>query len=174
MPDFADWTDPEFTIGDVHFAVQKLPPEPAYELLESILYELSEPAKAVGSAEPTAGALLSAVLSLEPGFKKRVRDVLFRHVTFQSNRARTPQPLVGSAGSAVDMAFADLPAVAIHDVMMRALAVNFTGSWEYLDSKLGLKNLASNFANLAEQHGSAVSSGLSSTPESPPTPSAGA
>ena len=167
MQQWGGLTDSEFTIGGVHFVVQKLPPEPAYDLLESILYELRTPAQIAG-ADSSVGGLVSAVLSLTPEFKRRVRDTLFRHITFQGNGAVTPQPLIGQAGTAIDLAFGGLPVVAIHEVMGRALAVNFHESWAYLDSRLDLGNWTSRLSSLAAPGDSGGGSGLWSPPESSP------
>ena len=164
MPDFGNWTDPEFTIAGVHFVVRKLPPEQRFNLMEDIRFELRHSA-GLAAEEVATGTLLTSILSLEPGFVRRVRDTLFRNVTFQGSGAGTPQPLMGANASAVDMAFADLEPSDIYVVLTRALAVNFLSSLRGLGSALTGLSLNGVPQNLVEQPASPDTFGPSSPRE---------
>ena len=85
------------------------------------------------------GSLLQMVLSLNPSFVTYVRKILFERVAFSNRLALDPMPLAGSE----DMAFGGLEPVAIYEVLARALAVNFTASWQYAVSKFQNVSLGS-------------------------------
>ncbi len=128
-------TATEFEIEGTRFFVGKLPAMAAFDLLEQVRHELgkSQSLAVPGGGEDTGVlSILKVVLSLDPVFVKRVRTTLFEKVSFANARAASPQPLAG----AEDVAFHGLPVAAIYEVLARALAVNFTESWEYAVSKL--------------------------------------
>lgn len=137
-------TDTEFEIGGTRFFVAKLPATAGFDLLEVIRHEIGK-SGALGKSIPDAaseGSMISVVqmaLSLDPAFVAYVRKVLFEKVTFATRLAVDPQRLAG----AEDMAFGGLEPVAIYEVMARALAVNFTASWESVASKFQNVSLGS-------------------------------
>ena len=125
----------EFEIGGTRFVISKLPAMPAFALLEEIRREVGRRSSALAPDDAegagTAG-LLQLVLDLEPQFVDRVRRKLFENVVFANETARTPQPLVG----AEDTAFQELEPVAVYEVLLRCLTVNFSPSVRALVSKL--------------------------------------
>ncbi len=165
----------EFTLGETHFSVKKLPAEARFDLLEQIRYELRKSAGLVAidteNESASVGALLTTVLSLEPSFVRTVRDTLFREITFRNKHAVTPQPLIGVAGSAIDSAFSDLEPSDIYVVLTRALSINFMQSLRGLASTIQSAGLTTPSLNHVGQADSPDSSGRSSPAESPPTPS---
>ena len=142
-------TDTEFEIDGTRFFVAKLPAMAAFFLLEQIRHELGKSQALTipeGAEEQTITALLKMVLSLDPAFVRLVRLKLFEKVSFSNARVTTPQPLAG----AEDTAFDGLEPVAVYEVLLRCLAVNFLGSLRGLVSKLGDANLDSSLSALSE------------------------
>ena len=134
-------TDTEFQIGGTRFFVAKLPAMAAFDLLEVIRHELGKSTSLRvpdATSEGAVGSLLQMVLSLDPSFVAYVRKILFEKVEF-SNHLSARQPLAGVE----DTAFLDLEPVAIYEVLARALAVNFTESWQYAVSKFQNVSLGS-------------------------------
>ena len=135
-------TDTEFEIGETRFFISKLPAMAGFDLLEVIRHELGKSTSLRvpdATSEAAGGSLLQMVLSLDPSFVAYVRKILFERVAFSNRLAVDPQSLSGSE----DMAFGGLEPVAIYEVLARALAVNFTESWQYAVSKFHNVSLGS-------------------------------
>ena len=152
----ASLTDREVTIGDTTFVIEPMPALAAHDLFEEIWDELGLKLEAGLAQDMAAGVAVAAagqdndivdvsflaipalaeiinkVLQVRRPFKVRLRGKLFQHVRFHNDRAVTPQPLAGWETNA----FQKLPAVAVTELMVRCLAVNFTESWEYVASIL--------------------------------------
>ena len=127
-------TKTEFEIGRTRFFIAKLPAIAAFDLLELIRHEVGKSADLVvpeGSENKRVATLLPLMLSLDPAFVKRVRTTLFEKVSYSNDRVPTPQKLAG----AEDMAFDGSEAVAVYEVLLRCLAVNFTASLRAVGSK---------------------------------------
>ena len=147
--------DPELVIDGTRFVVGKLPAMAAFDLMEQIRRELGkvsaqllpegtdETRRELGKVSAqllpkgtdetgTAGrGLIQAALSLEPAFVALVRRKLFEKVSFSNQHAPALQQLAG----AEDMAFDGLEPVAVYEVLLRCLAVNFTASLRALVSR---------------------------------------
>ncbi len=135
-------TETEFEIDGTRFFIAKLPAMAAYDLMELIRHELGKSQALVmpeGGEDATVSGLLRVVLSLDPSFVKMVRRKLFERVSFANARATKPQQLAG----AEDMAFDGLEPVAVYEVLVRCLAVNFTPSLRALGSRFGDVDLSS-------------------------------
>ena len=135
-------TTTEFEIGGTRFFIAKLPAMAAFDLLELIRHQVGKSAALAvpeGSEDESVGALLKMVLSLDPAFVARVRQRLFEKVSFSNERVSTPLKLAG----AEDMAFDGLEPVAVYEVLLRCLAVNFTASLRAGVSKFGDAGLTS-------------------------------
>ena len=130
---------PECQIGETHFLIDKLPAMQAWRVLERIRHELAKTEVTIPTNGQNPDALLRSVLSLDPAFVEGLRRDIFAHVRFTNARAQTPQQLA----SAEDMAFDGLEPVAIYEVMLRALAVNFMPSFREIGSRLGAGGLTS-------------------------------
>ena len=139
----------QFEIGQVRFNVQKLPAMAAWALMEQIRRELGRTSAEVVALGNTAasnddeeeatgltwGTVIQMVLSLEPVFVDGVRKKLFERVEFQrDDTARTPQKLA----AAEDMAFEDVEPLAVYEVLLRCLVVNFSPSLRALGSRFGV------------------------------------
>ena len=144
-------TERTVTIGDTTFEIDQMPSFPAHDLLEEIWDELDleidpklgeQLAGTVAMAAASGGRasdmellvmpalleIINKVLKLQAPFKKRLRDKLFAYVRFHNDRAQTKQILAGWETNA----FQKTTAVAPTELMIRCLAVNFHGSWEYV------------------------------------------
>ena len=128
-------TATEFEIGRTRFFIAKLPAIGAFDLLELLRHEVGKSADLVvpeGSENERVATLLKLMLSLDPAFVRQVRQKLFEKVSFSNDRVPNPQKLAG----AEDMAFDGSEAVAVYEVLLRCLAVNFTASLRALASRL--------------------------------------
>ena len=126
--------DPELVIDGTRFVVGKLPAMAAFDLMEQIRRELGKLSGVVAQGETgdaVVGNVLQLVLSLEPSFVAQVRRKLFEKVSFSNQHAPAPQQLAG----AEDMAFDGLEPVAVYEVLLRCLQVNFTASLRALVSR---------------------------------------
>ena len=135
-------TDTDIEIDGTRFFIAKLPAMAAFDLMETIRHELGRsqaPAAPENAPDVLAPSLIRVVLSLDPAFVSQVRRKLFERVSFSNQRAPTPQQLAG----AEDMAFDGLEPVAVYEVLVRSLAVNFTPSLRALGSRLGGADLTS-------------------------------
>ena len=135
-------TEPEVEITGTRFFIAKLPAMAAFDLMELIRHELGKSQSVAlpeGAPDVLVSGLIRMVMSLDPAFVSGVRRKLFERVSFSNQRAPTPQQLAG----AEDMAFNGLEPVAVYEVLVRSLAVNFTPSLRALGSRLGGADLTS-------------------------------
>ncbi len=125
-------TEPECQIGETQFFFDKLGAMEAWRILERIRHELSR--TNLGEIGDVT-VLVRAILALDPAFIERLRRDLFEHVRFVNTKALSPQSLLG----AEDMAFEGegVEPVAVYEVLVRSLAVNFTGSFGAVVSQFG-------------------------------------
>ena len=72
------------------------------------------------------------ILSVDPVGLENVRKYLFAEITFTNANAKTAMPLAGNEG----LALSGLEPVAVYEILMRALAVNFTESFSAILSRL--------------------------------------
>ena len=135
-------TEPEVEMMGTRFFIAKLPAMAAFDLMELIRHELGKSQSVTlpeGAPDVLVSGLIRMVMSLDPAFVSGVRRKLFEHVSFSNQRVPTPQQLAG----AEDMAFDGLEPVAVYEVLVRCLAVNFTPSLRALGSRLGDADLSS-------------------------------
>ncbi len=134
-------TDTEFEIGGTRFFISKLSAVAGFDLLEVIRHELGKSTSLrVPMQCPRSRGLLAPDGPFPGPVLRGLRsEILFERVAFSNRLAVDPQSLSGSE----DMAFGGLEPVAIYEVLARALAVNFTGSWQYAVSKFQNVSLGS-------------------------------
>jgi len=133
--------DQELTMEGVKFQIIKLSPFDGFRLFEDIRYALFTNADSA-QAEPESALLFyKAILTLKPSVIEGFRDRLFKNVQFRGNGVETGwMPIDGSE----DMAFNKMEFIHIYELLVRCLAVNFTGSFHAIISKFpGLKRLMS-------------------------------
>lgn len=138
---------PTFTLGEVTFVVNKMPAMPAKDLFETLRIGIAE---ALGGADESGGELavgLQIVLGLpRPTFDEACQR-MFTDITWTSPQSEGASQLYGEE----DNAFAGLEALHVYEVFVRALVVNFHGSWVALRSLLppqaraGLERLVREF-----------------------------
>ena len=132
----------EFEIGNVKFRIGKLSALNGWSMLERIRFSLSKTDIAtadIGDGEIASMQVFAkVVLGLDPDLVNDLRHKLFAHVEFKTEAVeRGWMPLK----DAVDMAFAELEPSAIYEVLVRALIVNFTPSFNELVSRLKVNGL---------------------------------
>lgn len=120
--------------GETKFVLSKMPGTVAWDTLEDIREALSDPILKRGS--DARGFMEQILLALPKPFTRRLRDKMFNYVTFTNAIARTPLTLAGSEETAFDAI--DAEPVAIYEVFVRALAVNFTGSYRDLVARISI------------------------------------
>ena len=125
---------PEAVIGPTTFSFRKLPSMAAWRLMEEIRVAVAgrlSSMTAEDALEPGV-EIIKAVIGQPPEVVDSIRKQIFQVVYFQNGAAVTPQVLVG----AEDMAFDGLEPVAVYEVLVRGLAVNFTASFAAVASRL--------------------------------------
>lgn len=137
----SDFAKPEFAINKRKFRISKMGALAAFELGEKIRFALSKvdiDPKNVSQGAQTAETLMmvfvQGVLSLDPETVKEIREALFETIDFSGDDVKKGWLNVGSNP---DMAFNGLEAAHIYELILRALAVNFFGSFSGLISALG-------------------------------------
>lgn len=135
-------SDTSFTIGETTFSVYKLLPHDAFTLLDMIRVSTMRnavgvlPNIAIGGQnarevfEQGFMAFLLMLLSMPSDDLLRVRDVLWRNVEFTNHMAQSPMSLESNH----EMAFDRLEGIHYYEVLVRCLVVNFTESWDAIQS----------------------------------------
>ena len=141
------FTSRDVKIGDVQFFIGKMLPGEAFALFEDIRPGL----KAISGAQmpnlgmltagdkvspELAGAFILSAVDVISSLPKEIvaiaKDRLFRLITFTSPSYPTRTRL----DQAEEGAFVDLDFIHIYELIGRSFAVNFTGSWDALKSRL--------------------------------------
>ena len=166
----SDFTEKNFSIGEVNFVVDKMGALKGWKVLEKCRKAMAstEVAPSKGQSAQALG-MFKALMGLDPEFVEWLRTEMFNTVRFQAKspdgHAQPWLPL-SNAGN-VDMCFESLEPVHIYEVMARAFAVNFTGSWQELLSRFTV--LQALVGNLSRQSTSTPSSPDQSKPDSADT-----
>ena len=120
--------------GETKFTLSKMPGTIAWDTLEDIREALSDPI--LKRSNDARGVMEQILLALPKQFTRRLRDRMFQYVTFTNSIARTPLTLAGAEETAFDAI--DAEPVAIYEVFVRSLAVNFTGSYRDLVARISI------------------------------------
>ena len=130
----ASYGERELTIGGTTFVIGKLLPMDAFRVLEKIRVAIGHSVKTINTEgmEP-ATSIVALLFSLPEDTVEDVRKRLFAGVKFRNQNAVTPRPVYPDEA----MAFRDLEPVAVYEVLVRCLAVNFTGSFREIISRMG-------------------------------------
>ena len=123
-------------IGNTDFQIRKLLPMEQFRVLEEIRVALGmsmrpEDLAAIGGVD-TFGGIVSIVLKLAPAAVESVRQQLFEQVLFRNDSAQTWLELSRREPTA----FEHLEAIHIYELLIRAVAVNFFGSWSVIRSRI--------------------------------------
>lgn len=127
----------EFTVkganGETEFTLAKMPATKGWDVLEEIR-------SASGSASngPAGGGIeaeiKNLVAALPKEFARALRNTMFQYVTFRNRMAVSPMNLAGNEEVAFDAIEAE--PLAIYEVFLRSLAVNFTPSFLELQDRI--------------------------------------
>ena len=138
----SSWSDDtDVTFAGIRFTIEEMPAVLARRVWREILHAMGgspilRGLAGVDFAGPneigTIFEILSGILQLDVDFVLGLQEKLFRHVMFTSAEAVTPQPVSGAEPMSLD----HLDVVEVDELMIRALAVNFTDPLRKLVSKL--------------------------------------
>ena len=129
--DIEAWSQETWEAGESTFYFDKIPALKAWDILE---YIRANAGRTLASTELGTGSasgmqLLQALIGVDADFVKRLRSKMFAHVYFvRPGVALTKQRLAG----AEEIAFLDLDAMDIYQVLGRSLAVNFLHSFRLI------------------------------------------
>ena len=115
------------TNGETAFTIGKMPATKGWDTLESIREAVREPLESMHDIK----AIVTALPKL---FARALRDTMFEHVTFRNRIAGTPLVLAGNEETAFDAI--DAEPVAIYEMFLRSLCVNFTPSFEEIFERI--------------------------------------
>lgn len=124
----------ETTIGATTFHFERLPPMTAFTLFDQLRERLGNQIDTARGINPDNRmefglVIVKIFLGLPSADIAYARDSLFPSVTFvRPPNVTAAQKLAG----AEEIAFGELPAVAVYEVAVRAFCVNFTDSWSHL------------------------------------------
>lgn len=140
--------DKEFKISGTTYRVQKLSGWAAVKFIRETRAELGETInvdmlKTIMNSETTVeadarasdiiAAFAEALFKVSAEFERKLMARMFETVRFTNEGAVSPQKLAG----AEDMAFSD--PLDAYEVLLRCLAVNFTGSLRRIASRLDIE-----------------------------------
>ena len=126
-------------IGDTTFKINKLMVMDSLDVLEDIREGMGQRLLDLENVS-LQEAIVRAVIGAPRELVARIRDRLFEEVTFKNQSAKTHVTLAGSE----EMAFENLSAVDVYEVLVRSLAVNFFDSFQELASRFTQSGLDSN------------------------------
>ena len=126
-------TDREFKLGDTTFRIEKLLPEPAFDLAEIIRSNAVNLWGKQGTGQMTLADLIAALMALDPTVVKQIQRIIYNEATFANPRTQMQfMTLPGKEG----MAFGALEIIHHYEVLIRGLAINFMPSWDALSSRI--------------------------------------
>ena len=138
LPDLGtgDLTQTDFMIKDVKFSIVKMKSMKGWKVLEQIRHTLGREGIKIDPGLDDGNAFLATVIEsiikLDPEFTEWLRTQLFLDISFEIKGTTSFQKLHG----AEDIAFEHLEPYHIYEIMMRGLAVNFTSSFQEIESKI--------------------------------------
>ena len=120
--------------GETRFAIGKMKASKGWDVLEEIREAANQPIADNAAIGGARDAMEAIVMALPRPFTRRLRDTMFAHVTFTNRVAVSGLPLAGAEETAFDAI--DAEPVAIYEIFLRSLAVNFTPSFVELLEKI--------------------------------------
>jgi hypothetical protein len=140
MSGFSKLLEPQFQIAGATFSIRKANAEVGFEILEKIRAAIADPtaisrATREDNTEREAGAeLMKAVMSISPEKVKGIRQDLFALVDVKLPNTDRFVPLNEVKALIMDL----IEPLDNYEIIVRAVAVNFTKSFRGLLSRLGL------------------------------------
>ena len=124
--------DTEFDVGDIKFNIAKIPPMAGFRLAEEIRVNLVFASDKFdtgeGSEASNATLFIKSIMGLDPSFIKKLMDSLFEYVEYSGGGSGVEKGWAKLKGLE-DSAFQDFEVIQIYEVLVRALYVNFSGSF---------------------------------------------
>ena len=133
---FEGFGNPDFKIKGTEFSINKLSPMAGFHMSEYIRVNLVQSANSFETSDDTvasqAALFFKAVLGMDQVVVEHIRQSLFKEIQF-----KTADVALGwvDLKDSMDMAFQDFEPINIYEVLVRALYVNFSGSF----SEIGLR-----------------------------------
>ena len=128
----------DLSIGETRFFFRKMSAMQAFPVAEMIRHELKNIMKDLNLEESDPDSFaseiktaLQVVLGARPAFVETLRHRLFGYIDYM-NAKTTRQCLAGSE----DQAFSNLKLIAVYEVLVHALKVNFWDFFEEVQSKV--------------------------------------
>lgn len=139
------FTETSFQIGSTSFQIRKLLPFEGFEVLEELRAAVGAKLANLPAGVSAATAIVAIAMAIPPSSVKSVMGRLFAEVRYSNASAQTQAAL--AHGGVIDQAgFEGLEPVAVYEVFVRVLAVNFfssfSGSLSALDKALDEENTA--------------------------------
>ena len=132
-----DFGKTKFKIKGSEFSIEKLPPMKGFRIAEEIRVNLAESADRFevkgGSETESATLFFKALLGLPPDFIDELMSKMFEHIQFTGKDTGTEKGWQSLSGSE-DSAFINFEVINIYEVLVRALYVNFSGSFSEIAS----------------------------------------
>lgn len=124
--------DTEFSVGDIKFNISKIPPMAGFRLAEDIRVNLvfaSDKFDAGDGTESHSATLfIKSILGLDPAFIQKLMNSLFEYVEYSGGDSGVEKGWAKLKGLE-DSAFQNFEVIQIYEVLVRALYVNFSGSF---------------------------------------------
>ena len=121
--------------GTTHFTIHKLLAMEGFRVLDKIREAVGERLSHVDSDASVPTMIAAVALSIPTAKVEEIMRPLFAQVTYTNTHAKTP--LKVSDGNIIDdAAFAGLEPIAIYNLLIRCLAVNFFSSFTEIKSLL--------------------------------------
>jgi len=133
---FDGFGNPDFKIKGTEFSITKLSPMAGYHMTEYIRVNLVKSANSFETSDDTessqAALFFKAIMGMDQIVVEYIRQNLFQEIQF-----KTADVALGwvDLKDSMDMAFQDFEPINIYEVLVRALYVNFSGSFSEIGSR---------------------------------------
>lgn len=133
---FEGFGNSNFKIKGSEFSITKLSPMAGFHMSEYIRVNLVQSANSFETSDDTAASqaalFFKAVLGMDQIVVEHIRNQLFQEIQF-----KTADVALGwvDLKDSIDMAFQDFEPINIYEVLVRALYVNFSGSFSEIGSR---------------------------------------
>ena len=133
----SSFKDVKFSVGNTKFNIAKLPPMAGFRLVEEIRVNLVSASDKLDSGDGTeaknATLFIKSIMGLSPIFIQKLMDSLFEYVEYSGVDSGVEKGWAKLKGLE-DSAFQNFEVIQIYEVLVRALYVNFSGSFSGMTS----------------------------------------
>ena len=128
-----NFTESEFNIGTTHFKVHKLAPKTGFKVLEMIRTAVGPGLSSLPVEGGTMSIITNVVFSIPEDAVERISNAMYERVEFSpAGSTGGAMPLLAS----LEMATEAFEPFEFYELLARCLAVNFTGSWDAILSRI--------------------------------------